>query len=199
MKWKFLYSIVLLSLISWGCSLSSEVKPSVALEAQTEGQDFVKQRIDSVIAHLGPDVFYLVTGDSTKLVWEDSDFSDEEANFLVYNSVTNTLDSAKAYRNVYVQNLLPSENDSIIYYLSCGGSGRYCDIIEFNINTLKEGATVVSDIWLTEWVERIPEGFRAKCYKPIWGDPWYEEYDFRGHRINQPSKEEIRIKEDYQE
>lgn len=146
-------------------------------------EDSDKQtRIDSILSLIGSNE-YLFNSDTTKIIWMvphiDFDVLDNHyAKASVYDIKANKIDTATVFMNEFIGGILPAQTDSIVYYLSCGGSGCFCDIIEFDMINMKQGISVVSNIGSVESVQRKEYGFLVKCYSTFSGESWNEEYDF---------------------
>lgn len=149
--------------------------------------ELYQQRIDSVAATLDTLNYGLQVNDScllyvTNWIVEDIDCNESNFTISIYDASNDVVDSCRVFLNEWFGGFL--KGPETVYYLSCGGSGRFCEVIEFDVINRKQGRRIFERSRVDE-VELVDSVFNISC-SIIWEKGWVqwtESYDIEGNLV----------------
>ena len=170
---------------------------SCTKEKTTIADYAIEHRIDS-ITNSPSTLKYILVSEKTVVYVKDSiaDFNDlsvssAEPNLTlhIYDAEQNKTDSCNVFVNEWFGGFLPSNKPGTICYMSCGGSGAYCDVVEFNYIMRKQG-NVLFEVSSCDRILSTDSSYLVQCsslHHPLAKDGyyhWIEEYDLQGNLIS---------------
>lgn len=121
------FKILLFGILSTFICCNNPIGKQKGIASLNEEQ---RSAIDSILSKIDGCHYMFVGADSTKLVWIESHSGEESMTFYgkmcVYSVLSGLVDSTRVFLNQWIGGMLPGKDESMIYYLSYGGSGCFC-------------------------------------------------------------------------
>ncbi len=181
-----LTTIVSITLLLSGCT--KEQTPQI--------DHIIENRIDSICDYLSS--FHYIQADEKTVLYVNDTIADATVltdtgvdpnlTLLIYDAEQDKTDSCKVSVNEWFGGFLPSNKPGTVCYMSCGGSGAFCDIVEFDYTIRKQGNDLF-EVSSCDKILRTDSSFIVQCsslHHPQAEDGyyhWIEEYDLQGNLI----------------
>lgn len=181
--------------------LSAIVSIAVLLSSCTKKQTpqtdhIIEYRVDSICDNLSS--FHYFQVDEKTILYVNDIIADAtvltdtcvEPNLTlhIYDAEQDNTDSCKVSVNEWFGGFLPSNKPGTVCYMSCGGSGAFCVVVEFDYITRKQG-DILFEVSSCDKILCTDSSFIVQCsslHHPQAKDGyyhWIEEYNLQGNLI----------------
>lgn len=114
--------------------------------------------------------------------WAVSNWSESNFTISIYDANNDDVDSCRVFLNDWFGGFIKGPKS--VYYLSCGGSGQFCEVVEFDVINRKQGRRIFETCRVNK-VELMDSVFNISCSE-IWKKGWIqwtERYDIEGNLV----------------
>lgn len=181
-----LTTIVSITLLLSGCT--KEQTPQI--------DHIIEHRIDSICDYLSS--LHYIQADEKIVLYVNDTIADTNLltdtivvpnlTLQIYDAELDKTDSCKVSVNEWFGGFLPSNKPGTVCYMSCGGSGAFCDVVEFNYIKHEQG-DVLFEVSNCDNILHTDSSFLVQCsslnHPQAQEDTfhWIEEYDLQGNLI----------------
>lgn len=179
---------VIVSIVILLSSCTKETAPQI--------DHIIEYRIDSICDYLSS-LHYIQADEKTVLYVNDSiadaivltdTCAEQNLTLHIYDAEQDKTDSCKVFVNEWFCGFLPSNKPGTVCYMSCGGSGACCDVVEFDY-IMREQGDILFEVSSCDKILRTDSSYLVQCsslHHPQAKDGyyhWIEEYDLQGNLI----------------